>query len=111
MSFFEKPLSVLFSKAKEGAENSLILWFRKKYNLSPKDPRFLEVTYEEIQEEWLVEHLTENPNLTLEELTVTRTADNEWMNKIEQEELEAKLKEIFSKPSAGDFEVVERETR
>jgi hypothetical protein len=109
MSFFEKPLSALYSKAKEGAE-SLIVWFRKKYNLSPKDPRFLDVTYEEIQEDWLVEQLAENPHLTLAELTVNRAADEEWMNKMEQEEIESHLKEIFSKPKS-DFEVLERETR
>jgi hypothetical protein len=58
----------LYSKAKEGAENSIVVWFRKKYNLSPKDERFLKMTYEEIQEDWLLDRLTDNPKLTLEEL-------------------------------------------
>lgn len=89
----------------------MVVWFRKKYNLSPKDPRFLAVTYEEIQEDWLVERLTENPELTLEELKVDREADEEWMNQEEQKEVEARLKEIFSKQKPEDFEVVERETR
>jgi hypothetical protein len=113
----------LFSKAKEGSTHSIIAWFRKKYNLSPKDPRFLEMTLEEIQEDFLIDRLIEDPNTTLENFTARGTSDSEWMLSIEKEELVNRLKQIFEgkqvrtfkkqelMPNAKDFEEIERETR
>jgi hypothetical protein len=31
-------------------------WYRKKYNLTPTDPRFLETTAEQIEAEWWAYH-------------------------------------------------------
>ena len=101
----------MFSKAKEGAENSIVVWYRKKYELSPKDPRFLEMTFEEIQEEWLIDKLHENPELTLQDLAYDSSSDEEWMASVEQKEVQETLKKIFSKSKDSDFEEVERETR
>jgi len=89
-----------------------MVWFRKKYNLSPKDPRFLEMTYEEIQEDWLIDRLTEDPNLTLKDLEYDSSSDDEWISTVERKLEQERLKEEFQKPKKEeDFEEVERETR
>jgi len=112
MAFFVKPLSALFSKAKEGSEYSILLWFRKKYNLSPKDPRFLEMTYEEIQEDWLVDKLHEDPSVTLKDLEYDTSSDEEWMKTMERHLEQEELRKVFSKPKPKEeFVEVERETR
>ncbi len=43
-------------KAFAGLE-SLGLWFRRRYNLPPNDPRFLSLTYEELLVDYLTEQL------------------------------------------------------
>lgn len=35
-------------------------WFRKKYNLAPNDPRFLELTREDIETEYWAHFYSEN---------------------------------------------------
>lgn len=66
---------------------------------------------EEIQEDWLMERLYEDPSLTLESLQYDSSSDEEWMintqKTIEQEE----LKKVFNKAKEKDFEEVERESR
>jgi hypothetical protein len=36
-------------------------WFRKKYGLPPTDPRFLEATPEQIEEDFWAHHYYDNP--------------------------------------------------
>lgn len=43
-------------------KDTLEFWFRRKYNLPPTDPRFLDMTQEELLSEWYAHHFTENPN-------------------------------------------------
>jgi hypothetical protein len=113
----------LFSKAKEGLDNSLAVWFRRKYNLSPKDPRYLEMTSEELMEDWLLEQLEINPKVTYEELLFKTSTDDEWMEKMERESNLKALKTIFDEKKATppeekvellgekEFEVIESETK
>jgi hypothetical protein len=37
-------------------------WFRRRYNLSPLDPRFLELTPEQIEVEWFSYHYADPAN-------------------------------------------------
>lgn len=39
--------------------DSLEFWFRRKYNLAPNDPRFLELTTEDIEAEYWAHHYRE----------------------------------------------------
>ena len=135
-TFFVKPLSALFSKAKEGVDNSIVIWFRKKYNLSPKDPRFLEMTMEEIQEEFLLDAVEKNPSTKLEDMLYTKSSDEDWMASIENDvaienlrkrfegkkkelqavmqkldEHEKLMKKLDTPQKADDFETVSVETR
>ena len=36
-------------------------WFRRKYNLTPKDPRYLEMTAAEIEADYWAHHFYEKP--------------------------------------------------
>ena len=40
--------------------DSYQFWFRRKYNLSPRDPRFLELTPEEVEAEFWAYHYAES---------------------------------------------------
>ena len=40
---------------------SLGFWFRRKYNLTPNDPRFLDMTVRDIEIEFWAHHYHENP--------------------------------------------------
>jgi hypothetical protein len=94
----------LFSKAKEEVF-SYAYWFRKKYNLTPNDPRFLEMTLDEIKEEFFLDRLSENPEFKLESLTHDTTADEEWMLAQEKEQIDETLKKVFEgklKPNTED---------
>lgn len=52
-------------------------WFRKLYNLPPTDPRFLDVTEEQIQLEW--EHyILDNPDLKPTESYYDASFEEEW---------------------------------
>lgn len=42
-------------------------WFRRKYNLSPRDPRFLDLTPEEVEAEFWAHHYAENAGKASEE--------------------------------------------
>ena len=68
----------MISDAKEEL-NSFSFWFRRKYNLPPNDPRFLSLTPSEIQKEYLIHHLWENPDFKLEDLDGPSTSDEEWI--------------------------------
>jgi len=39
----------------------LEFWFRRKYNLAPSDPRFLDVTIEEIEADFCAHQYAEKP--------------------------------------------------
>lgn len=41
---------------------SLEFWYRRKFNLAPTDPRFLDATTEQIEAEYWAHHYFENPN-------------------------------------------------
>lgn len=44
-----------------------MFWYRRKYNLSPRDPRFLEVTLDEIWEDWWAHKYFDDPKAAEEE--------------------------------------------
>ena len=88
-------------------------WFRRKYNLSPKDPRFLEVTHEDITEDWILEQLEKNPNITYEELTRKSAAsDEEWAESVIRENTLNTVKSVFNgkKKEAASAKDEETET-
>ena len=37
-------------------------WYRRRYNLPPTDPRFLDASSEEIQLDYWTQHYAEHPN-------------------------------------------------
>lgn len=41
---------------------SLEFWFRRKFNLAPTDPRYLDATREDMAAEYWAHHYHENPN-------------------------------------------------
>ena len=41
---------------------STAFWFRRKYNLSPNDPRFLDCSLEQMMADFWAHHYTENPH-------------------------------------------------
>lgn len=54
-SSFRKYLQTNLKKLAEEEANSLYYWFRQKYNLSPKDPRFLSCEDWEIELEYEID--------------------------------------------------------
>lgn len=92
--FFAKPLSDSYSKAKEEL-HSINFWFRKKYNLAPTDPRYLEMTQEDIHTEYFMHLLEENPEFKLEDLERTTSSDEEWIKDQQREHLNEVLKKAF----------------
>lgn len=40
---------------------SKAFWFRRKYNLAPTDPRFLDATIEDIETDYYAHYYVENP--------------------------------------------------
>jgi hypothetical protein len=40
---------------------TLALWFRRRYQLSPRDPRFLELTPEDVAAEFWAHHYADAP--------------------------------------------------
>ena len=67
--------SALFAKemrqaAKERGKDlakTIEFWFRKKYSLTEHDPRFLEMTVEEMLADYWAHHYHDNPNAGQEE--------------------------------------------
>lgn len=41
---------------------TLGFWFRKKYNLTPNDPRYLDMTAREIEVDFWAHHFYDNPS-------------------------------------------------
>lgn len=39
-----------------------MFWFRRKYGLTPNDPRFLALTLDEIETDYWAHHYAENPS-------------------------------------------------
>lgn len=67
---------------------------------------------EEIQEDWLIERLDENPNLEMKDLVYDSSSDEQWLLEKEREIVTEKLRELFNKPpKESEFEEIERETR
>lgn len=63
-------------------------WFRRKYNLAPLDPRFLELTPEEIWTDFYAHHFHDHPNASGEEFedvdfnldeVMAKMEGNDWM--------------------------------
>lgn len=94
MHFFVKPLSDLVSEARDEV-NSFTFWFRKKYNLAPSDPRFLEMSMLEIQKDFLLHHISEHPDFKIEDLDKTSTSDEEWLKSQEFSHTYEILKQVF----------------
>ena len=46
---------------------TVAFWYRRKYNLSPRDPRFLELTLDDIWEEWWAHRFADDPRAAEEE--------------------------------------------
>jgi hypothetical protein len=42
----------------------MAFWFRRKYNLAPTDPRFLDATIEDIETDYWAHYYAENPSDT-----------------------------------------------
>lgn len=64
---FARSLRRRAREAGEKLASSYEFWFRRKYNLSPRDPRFLEATIEDILTDWWAYRYAENPNLEISE--------------------------------------------
>ncbi len=115
----------LLYNAKEESENSIAIWFRRKYNLSPKDNRFLEMTSEEMLKDYFLDKVLENPEIQLSDLIKDKSLDESWMAEQEAEMVNEALKKRFEKKDVGvitlpkaptttmadDFEEIIRETR
>jgi hypothetical protein len=43
------------------AAQTIAFWFRRKYNLAPTDPRYLDATLEQMETEYWAHHYYENP--------------------------------------------------
>ena len=84
----------MLSSAKEEVY-TFSYWFRKKYNLTPTDPRFLEMTPETIKKEFFLERLSENPEFKLEDMEKDNSADDDWMKMQESDSTNEFLKNIF----------------
>lgn len=70
------------------------------------------MTYEEIQEDWLMDRLLEDPTLPLKSLEYDTSSDEDWMKTVQTKVTQEELKKVFQKPKKEDeFEEVERETR
>ena len=48
-------------KAGKRRSETLEFWYRKKYNLTPHDPRYLESTVEDMETEYWAYHYFDNP--------------------------------------------------
>lgn len=72
---------------------SVAFWFRRKYNLPPTDPRFLDVTVEEMATDFWAHHFADNPEA---KEVVDETFDvNEELAKIDAEAAEETLPDDF----------------
>lgn len=47
----------------------MTFWFRRKYQLSPRDPRFLELSLDEIWAEWWAHQFADDPRAAEDEHT------------------------------------------
>lgn len=64
---------------------TLEFWFRRKYNLPPGDPRFLELTTEDIEAEYWAHYYRENSDKEIVEdddfdleAEIARMNDDDW---------------------------------
>jgi hypothetical protein len=66
-------------------------WYRRKYNLTPRDPRFLELTLEEIQTDYWMHYFADNEgkgeefedeDLDVEALVAALEAGDDWEDMI-----------------------------
>lgn len=60
MSFARESTKLAKQKAREQA-NSLELWYRRRYNLAPNDPRFLALTPHDLEVEYWTQYYADNP--------------------------------------------------
>jgi hypothetical protein len=111
MPFFVPSPSELLSKAKEESKNSIAIWFRRKYSLSPKDPRYLDITFEEMLQEYFLEKVEEKPDIKIEELIQDKTLDSNWIEEQQQEEIKESLKKRFANLNDEDFETLAEDKR
>ena len=72
--------------------------------MSPKDPRFLDITSDEILKDYFLDRISEKPAIELNEILKDKTADDEWVRKQQQEILKEELDRVFKKPKEDDFE-------
>lgn len=57
---FDKEQAKAAKKAGKALSQTYSFWFRRKYNLSPRDPRFLELTPEEVEAEYWAHHYADS---------------------------------------------------
>lgn len=59
---FAKNLSREAKTNGRDAAQTIAFWFRRKYNLAPTDPRYLDATLEQMETEYWAYHYFENPS-------------------------------------------------
>lgn len=81
--------------------NSMAFWFRRKYNLPPTDPRFLNMTALDFRAEWWAHYYADNG--AEEEFEDEDFDLEEELRKIEEE---AEAEEALTGHDPDDFEEI-----
>jgi hypothetical protein len=69
------------------------------------------MTFEGMLEEYFLEKVEENPDISLNSIMRDKNADSNWIDEQLQEDAKEEVDKYFKKLKEKDFEIVEKETR